>query len=40
MALRPKADLRLLDGFLPVNSVFLLLFPVFNFAFIRICMEP
>ena len=32
MALRPKADLRLLNGLLPFSSVFLPLFPVFNFA--------
>jgi hypothetical protein len=38
MALQTNADLHCLDGLLPVNSVFFSLFPVFNFAFINICV--
>jgi len=39
MALQSRADLHLLKGLLPVNSVFFLPhFPVLNFAPINICL--
>jgi len=37
MALRSKADLRLLIGILQVSSVFLPLVPICDFVFMNIC---
>ena len=38
MALLSNADLCLLNGLLPVSSVFRPLFPISNFSFVNICL--
>jgi hypothetical protein len=38
MELQSTADLPFFNGLLPVSSVFLPLFPVFNFASINMCL--